>query len=194
MIGIYKITNPKGCSYIGSSIEIEVRLSRYKKLLCKSQPKLYNSLAKYGVENHTFDVLEECSVDKLYERENYYGLLHNVLDREMGLNLILPNIGDVKFLLSEENLKNRSLAQLGKKASLETRLKQRESQLGRKHSINTRNKMRENNKNVKIVLNLETGIFYIGTKEAADSHGLNRHTLKNKLNGSKPNNSQFVYV
>jgi hypothetical protein len=37
MIGIYKIINPKGKTYIGQSINIEKRWNGYKKLHCKGQ-------------------------------------------------------------------------------------------------------------------------------------------------------------
>ena len=194
MIGIYKITNPKGAIYIGSSIEIEVRFSRYKKMACKTQPKIYNSLLKYGVENHKFEVIQECDVDELFKLENFYGIMYNCLDRNLGLNCLIPNIGDNKLIVSEENRKNRSIAQIGKKASLQTKLKQSKSQLGRKHKAETKLKMKMSSKNLKIILNIETGIYYFGTAEASFSDNINRHTLKNKLNGSKFNNSKFIYV
>ena len=37
MIGIYKITNPKGKIYIGQSINIENRFKVYKRYNCKGQ-------------------------------------------------------------------------------------------------------------------------------------------------------------
>lgn len=76
MIGIYKITNPKGRIYIGSSKNIPYRWEHYyKRLNCKKQVKLFNSFLKYGYENHTFEVIEECTIDVLLKRENYYGHL-----------------------------------------------------------------------------------------------------------------------
>lgn len=50
-------------------------------------------------------------------------------------------------------------------------------------------------KNQKLVLNLETGIFYEDTKDAADSFHLSRSTLINYLSGyRKPNKTPFIYV
>jgi len=194
MIGIYKITNPKGAIYIGSSKEVEVRISRYKKLKCKSQPKLYNSLLKYGVENHKFEVVCECDLIELYKKENYFGVLFNVLDRNKGLNCIIPQIGEVKLVLSDENLVNRSNAQKGKKASNESKLKMSISQKGRKHTKETLLKMSFNNNKIKLVLDLNTGVFYTGTREASIYNSINRHTLKNMLNGSKKNKTTLIYV
>jgi group I intron endonuclease len=194
MIGIYKITNPKGAVYIGSSKEVEVRISRYKKLKCKSQPKIYNSLLKYGPENHIFEIIEECFIDDLYKKENYYGMMYNVLDRKLGLNCIIPQIGDVKFILSVENLKKRSNAQKGKKATEETRKNMSLAKKGRKHSSETLLKMSLNNKNIKVVLDTNSGVFYFGTKEAAFYNSMNRYTLKNMLNGSKVNKTNLIYA
>ena len=70
MIGIYKITNPNGKVYIGQSVDIEKRLSNYKRLSQSilEQPAIYNSLLKHGVENHIFEIIEECIIELLNER------------------------------------------------------------------------------------------------------------------------------
>jgi len=73
-IGIYKITSPSGKVYIGQSIDIKERFRQYKKLGCKSQSKLYNSINKYGWDNHIKEIIEECSVNRLDELEIWYKL------------------------------------------------------------------------------------------------------------------------
>lgn len=72
MIGIYKITSPSNKIYIGQSIDIEKRKKAYALLNCFQQPRVYNSLVKYGWENHQHEIIEECSLDKLNERELYW--------------------------------------------------------------------------------------------------------------------------
>jgi len=75
MIGIYKITSPSGKIYIGQSIDIENRWKQYKYFKINKGsigPKLLNSFKKYGYENHIFEIIEECSVDNLHERETFY--------------------------------------------------------------------------------------------------------------------------
>ena len=74
MVGIYKITNPKGKIYVGQSINIEKRFNRYIKQYKHifSQPKVCNSLNKYTPDNHTFEVIEECSIEQLNKRETYW--------------------------------------------------------------------------------------------------------------------------
>jgi group I intron endonuclease len=101
MIGIYQIVNPKGKIYIGQSINIELRLHNYKNLIgCKNQIKLYNSLRKYGIENHSFNIIEECNLEKLNERERYWQDYFNVL--KQGLNLKLTGFEDKKTSISSE--------------------------------------------------------------------------------------------
>lgn len=114
MIGIYKITNSKGKIYIGQSVNIEIRFLKYKQLNCKRQPKLYFSLKKYGVENHIFEIIEECSIELLDEREIYWGELYNVL--EEGLNL---KLGKGNHSLSQETKDKISKSMLGKKKTQE---------------------------------------------------------------------------
>lgn len=85
MVGIYKITNPKGKSYIGQSIDIESRHIQYKNGHCKQQPKLYNSIQKYGWDNHEVEIIVECGVTELDNLEIYYIEKFNTLTN--GLNL-----------------------------------------------------------------------------------------------------------
>lgn len=70
MIGIYKITNPAGKVYVGKSKDIEKRFKQHK---FKSTNKfLRQSILYYGIENHVFEVIEECSIDELIEKERFY--------------------------------------------------------------------------------------------------------------------------
>lgn len=130
MIGIYKITNPKGKIYIGRAIDIERRWKKeYKSLRCKSQTKLYYSLKKYGPENHQFEVVEECLFEQLDEREIYWGLFFNVLDQKIGLNL---RLGNGKGSVSKETRRKISKGNIGKKRTQETKDKMREINTGRR--------------------------------------------------------------
>lgn len=63
MIGIYKITSPNNRIYIGQSWNIEKRFKNYEILDCKGQPKLYNSLKKYGPKNHKFEIIKEFATN-----------------------------------------------------------------------------------------------------------------------------------
>lgn len=115
MIGIYKITNPNGKVYIGQSIDIEHRFYEYKSTSnCKTQPLLFNSLKKYGASNHIFELLEECSVDVLNERERHYQDYYNVLSKN-GLNCKLTTTNDKSGKNSLESNMKRSQTMKGVK-------------------------------------------------------------------------------
>lgn len=102
MIGIYKITNPKGKVYVGQSVNLERREKEYS-AMCRSaqgQVKLYRSFVKYGYSEHIFEIIEQCIIEQLNERERYWQDFYNVL--EEGLNCKLTKTNDKSGLLSEE--------------------------------------------------------------------------------------------
>ena len=121
MSGIYKITNPKGKVYIGQSVNVVARKKYYKYLRCKNQTKIYNSLKKYGFENHIFEQVCYCDVSELNELERYYQEFYNSV--ENGLNCRMTNTKDKSGFLSEETKNKIRNVNLGKKHSEETKLK-----------------------------------------------------------------------
>jgi group I intron endonuclease len=113
IIGIYKITNPKGKIYVGQSVNIDERKLQYKNLNAgvEKQPKIYNSIKKYGWENHIFEILEECSLDQLDEKEVYWGIYFDVLGKK---GLVL-RLGKGKGMLNEDLKKQISQKHKGMK-------------------------------------------------------------------------------
>lgn len=73
MVGIYKITNKiNGHSYIGQSIDIKRRWRDHKSKWVNQNYPLQKAFKKYGMKNFSFEVLEECNVKELDEKEIYY--------------------------------------------------------------------------------------------------------------------------
>ena len=78
MIGIYKITNNlNGKSYIGLSKNIQRRVKEhFNKAFCENDKEykkyLYCAIRKYGVENFSMVVLEECKEEELTEKEMFW--------------------------------------------------------------------------------------------------------------------------
>ena len=74
MIGIYKFTNKiNNKTYIGQSKSIETRYKRHLYDANKGSKTIFHrALIKYGIENFTFEIIEECDVSRLDEREKYY--------------------------------------------------------------------------------------------------------------------------
>ena len=111
MIGIYKITNKlNNHSYIGLSTKLEERWKYHQSPYNQkreSYKTLYKAFAKYGIENFTFEILEECSIQELGEREKYYiakyDTYHNGYNMTSGGE---DNIGDghPRHKLSEEDV------------------------------------------------------------------------------------------
>lgn len=143
MIGIYKITNPNGKIYIGQSVDIEIRLSNYKKLSqsISEQPAIYNSLLKHGVENHIFEIIEECIIELLNERERFWQEYYDCVNN--GLNCKYTTTKDKTGHLSDETKNKISLSQKGKKRFYKSG---KHPNLGIKRSVETIEKM-VNNRN-----------------------------------------------
>lgn len=78
MIGIYKITNIiNGKCYIGQSVNIHKRWNNHKSACYNTNAHeynyyLYRAMRKYGIENFTFEIIEECSQELLDEREIFW--------------------------------------------------------------------------------------------------------------------------
>jgi group I intron endonuclease len=73
---IYKITNKEnGLIYIGCTINsLEKRFGEHLSRCFTSEykSKLYNSMKKYGQENFTIELIEECDLNIIYETEKKY--------------------------------------------------------------------------------------------------------------------------
>lgn len=83
--GIYLIKNNiNNKCYIGQSINIMRRWWEHKARAfncnnnCYNKP-LYNAIRKYGIENFSIEILEECSEEQLNEKEYYYIQKNNTL-------------------------------------------------------------------------------------------------------------------
>lgn len=92
MIGIYcakNIVNEK--VYIGKSVNIEKRWKDHKKGYNNPNASqyasyFYNALRKYGFDSFEFSVLEECTEDKLNDREIFWINKFQSNNREYGYN------------------------------------------------------------------------------------------------------------
>lgn len=87
--GIYKITRLKtGENYIGKSSNVASRFQQHIKTACNcgtiAHSQLHTTMQKDGIENFTFELLEEVSKDKLSEREKYWINFYD--SKKYGLN------------------------------------------------------------------------------------------------------------
>ena len=144
--GIYKIISPSGKVYIGQSDDIYSRWKCYEDLHCKSQPRLYSSLNKYGYKLHQKIIIEECEVNKLNERERYWQEYYEVIDKYKGLNCKYIDTKEKRTVVSEETKKKIGDGNRGKKCSLQTIEKIRKIWLGKTHTEETKKRMSESAK------------------------------------------------
>ena len=75
--GIYKITNLEtGECYIGQSVDVKKRIYDHLKAACGvDTPKdnlLYQAMKKYGIENFSIELLQECTSQELNQKEKYF--------------------------------------------------------------------------------------------------------------------------
>lgn len=126
--GIYLITSPTGDMYVGQSIDIYGRWKDYMCLSCKEQKKLYNSLKKYGSENHKKEIIHYCERAELNKAEIHFIYFYNTFNTPHGMNL---TSGGDSFEMSEESKKKMSVSKIGRKLSEETKRKMSASAMGR---------------------------------------------------------------
>lgn len=95
---IYKLNNLiTGEIYIGQTANFNQRMSKYRRLCCKSQVLLYKSIKKYGWINFFVSIIEETTLDKIDELETFYILKFNSYFRNNPLGLNMTESGRASF-------------------------------------------------------------------------------------------------
>ena len=127
MIGIYRITNLiNGKCYIGQSINIEKRWKDHQIVATNPNDNgynypLYKAIRKYGQENFSWEVIEECDQNLLDEREvfwiSYYDSYNNGYNQTLGGNNIPSEVRWSK--LSKDQVKKIKEKLLTQKYTLE---------------------------------------------------------------------------
>lgn len=128
MIGIYKITNKINHKvYIGQSIDIKRRWRSHRESFENNTKDtiLIKAVQKYGIENFIFEVLEECDVNELDSKEQFYIAYYNSYNN--GYNMSLggqqgnhgweckisnTQLLEIYDLLINSNLSQKEIAQL----------------------------------------------------------------------------------
>lgn len=125
MTGIYKITNLlNGHCYIGQSIDIQRRWIHHKNYpLASSDYPLYRAFQKYGINNFSFEVLEECAIEDLDSKEiayiryfNSYKDGYNQTEGGSGttgaaIKLSLNDLTEIYDLLLHSTMSQRDIAE-----------------------------------------------------------------------------------
>lgn len=149
-----------GKIYIGSTIDIDCRFNQYKRLACKEQLKLYRSFIKYGVKYHTFEVVWAGDINDMLKYESMIGINFDVLEKEKGLNLLLPKLNDKLCYHSDETRQKMSNSAKGKILKQETKDKIGLFNTGKKLSQESKDKVSKANKGKQ---------FFLGKKHSEET-------------------------
>jgi group I intron endonuclease len=205
IIGIYKITSPSGKIYIGQSTNIKQRWNIHKGKYNSVSTKLHRSLIKYGVDNHIFEIIEECSIEKLNEREIYWIKFYNSVKE--GLNICLGGEGGN---MAEETKQKISQAKTGHicynsekrnrkisntlKGRKHTRVKGKEKQ-GKKQEYKFKeNIIKLHSKSIEQFDNQNNFIReYVSIKEASSINNIHRENIGSVLRGKSKSAGGFIW-
>lgn len=105
--GIYKITNKiNNKIYIGQSVDIIDRFRRHKR--AKDDYIIHKAIRKYGVDNFTFEIIEECPREELDDKEKFWIKYYNSFSNN-GYNMTPGGQGGA-IPLNEKEVKQYSIA------------------------------------------------------------------------------------
>ena len=101
MLGIYKIENKvNGKVYVGQSVDITSRWKSHRSELKRGihyNDHLQRAWNKYGENNFTFTVIEECKKDDLNDKEIYWIDYFKSCEYENGYNSSIGGAGDILY-------------------------------------------------------------------------------------------------
>ena len=195
MVGIYKITNPKGKIYVGQSVNIEERWKQYH--YCSKSSlgrKIYNSIKKYGWEAHIKEKIEECSIDELDKREVYWGEHYQTLTKfHLNLSLGAGNCkkhsqetrdrmsASQKLLMTPSHRKKLSEVKMGVKKSEAHKLTMRVPKKSNKNYLNNVGKWVSQTE-------VKVGKYTLQNEFIQQYNSLKEAELNNHPNNKKGNN------
>lgn len=110
MIGIYKITNNiNNKCYIGQSRDIQKRWISHRNVpfnpnCHEYNYPLYQAIRKYGLENFSLEILEECPIKELNEKEQFWIDRYKSTNSNYGYNQTLLDYNQHGFKLTKEEV------------------------------------------------------------------------------------------
>ena len=123
--GIYKIENKiNGHCYIGQSINIEERWREHRNSINTANSwdrSIYQAIRKYGKENFSWEIIEECSKEELDNKEiywiSYYNSYKNGYNQTTGgegthgngIKITKEQVSKIRDLLKNTNLTNKEI-------------------------------------------------------------------------------------
>jgi len=112
--GIYKIKSPSNKIYIGQSRDIDNRFRYYRCGYSKSQPKVYNSIKKHGIDRHEFIKIMTLQTCCTQQELDYWEQFFIDLYRNSGFEMMNLREAGHHGKMSDETRKKQSVAKSGK--------------------------------------------------------------------------------
>lgn len=193
--------------YIGIGTKREsrpyyVHTAEYTRAYSKSGRTNYwkRTVAKAGYEVEI--LFESDDYEFIKQKEIEFIKLHGRCDKGEGTLVNLTDGGDgvIGVIRSQETSDKISKANSGRKTSEETKLKQSLVKKGKKMSEHTKELRKgcmptgENHAGARLILNLQTGIYYPTVKEASQACGVGSSALRNMLSGHRRNHTSLIYA
>lgn len=184
MVGIYKITSPSGKVYIGQSWDIARRWKEYEWYNGLGQPLLYRSLLKYGVLNHTFQIIHELPADVSQATLNDYETLYWNCYKDCGVLLLNVREPGSNGRLSADSVSKRSATRkvngftiTKEHADKIVATKKATGAYAKGWETRRKNNTHQNLHNRRQLLHIETGIIYNSVTEAYKASGIVQSTI-----------------
>ena len=149
-------------------------------------------------------IQDKISIEDAKELEIFLISLYGRKDLGKGKLVNMASGGESSYgsVRSEETKVKYKESKLGDKNPMFGKTGNMSPRFGKKFTKLSTNQIREslgtqtkggNNPNARLVLNLETGIFYDYIGAAAEAHNINRSTLTGQLNGTNRNKTSLIY-
>lgn len=210
---IYRHLKPNGeVFYIGIGSEKRSKVTHHRN-------KFWNNIInkyKYEIQILKSDLTWEDAIELEKILISFYGRR----DLNLGtlVNMTDGGDGNQNIIFTEETKRKMSESRKGRVCSEETRIKIGKANKGNKLSEERKKEISEfqkgkrlsdnhklniskgisnnliNNKSAKLILDLNTGIYYYSTKDASFAINMNHSTLRAQLAGQNPNKTNFIYV
>lgn len=181
-IGIYKITNPNNEVYIGGTRNLRHRLNQYRCGAKKTQRLIYKSIQKFGWGSHVFEVVHDLPIETSPQLLDNYEQTYMEFYKEAGYKMLNIRGCGKRGKHNPESLKLMAKVKTGKTFPESARKKLSEAHSGGKHW------------GAKKVIDMATGNVYDCGRIAAGFIGMNYTTLRNQLNGQRPNRTTLKYL
>lgn len=192
MVGIYIVRNSKtNDCYIGASEDIFRRWKDHCSIAFNKESNNYNGLLyqnirEYGLDNFSFQILEECICEDLLERERFYFDLF-----EPRYNCYRP----IEYPLSNQEVKDKHRANVKAGAKKAWESKSDSSKRISLSNLENGTKWKYIKRRVKAI-NIETGeeSVFESLYKAAQSLNTSRSTICQVLNPNHPKKQSRGYV